>query len=451
MAKQRTIGINERLPLLQMLPLSLQHLFAMFGATVLVPFLTGLNPSVALLTSGVGTLLYIFITKGQIPGYLGSSFAFIAPLIAVSTAKGPGEAMFGVMMVGVVYFICSAIMKKFGVEWVHKLLPPVVIGSVIIVIGLGLAGTAVDMATTAVITVDKPATIEEFSALPGQVQAVHESTVDVKVYSSSSILVALIALFVAIIANAFFKGFFAIIPILWGIISGYVAAIFLKMVNFQAVIDAPWFSIPEFTHPIPNTLALWVIVPVALVTITEHLGHVIIIGKVTDKDLIKKPGLHRSLFGDGVATIFASLVGGPPTTTYGENIGVLAITRVFSVFVIAGAAVMAVLMAFIGKISALISSIPTPVMGGVSILLFGIIASSGLRTLVDSGINYGQKRNLIISSVIMVLGVGNAVVHFGQFELHGMALATIVGVILNLVLPKDLDHAEDEHATAAEA
>jgi len=439
MGQQRIVDVNERLPLAQMLPLSFQHLFAMFGATVLVPFLTGLNPAIALLSSGVGTLLYLIITKGQIPGYLGSSFAFIAPLIAVSSASGPGEAMFGVMMVGFVYIVCSAFIWKFGVDWIQKLLPPVVIGSVIVVIGLGLATTAVDMASTAYITVDRPATLEEFSALPGQVQAIEETTVTLKVYSIKSIIVALIALFVAIIASAFFRGFFAIIPILFGIIAGYVVSIFFKLIDFQNIISAPWFSIPEFTTPIPNTMALWVIVPVALVTITEHLGDLFVIGKVIDKDIIKKPGLHRSLFGDGIATLFASLVGGPPTITYGENIGVLAITRVYSVFVIAGAAIMATTMAFVGKIAAIISSIPTPVMGGVSILLFGIIASSGLRTLVDSGIQYGNKRNLIISSVIMVLGVGNAILHFGKLELHGMALATIVGIILNLILPKDID------------
>ncbi|OEF96050.1 uracil permease [Desulfuribacillus alkaliarsenatis] len=439
MSQQRTIAVDERPPLSQLLPLSFQHLFAMFGATVLVPFLTGLSPAVALLSSGVGTLLFILITKGQVPAYLGSSFAFIAPIIAVSATSGPGEAMFGIMMIGVVYAICSGIIFKFGVEWLRKLLPPVVVGSVIVVIGLGLATVAVDMATTEYIVVDKPATIEEFSALPGSVQDVQEDSVLLKVYSGTSVLVAFIALAVAIIASTFFRGFFAIIPVLLGIVSGYIAAIPLGLVNFQQVIDAPWFAIPEFTTPIPNTLALWVIVPVALVTIAEHLGDIFVTGKIVERDLLKKPGLHRTLLGDGVATFFASLVGGPPNTTYGENIGVLAITRVFSVFVIAGAAIMAIGMAFIGKVAALISTIPVPVMGGVSILLFGIIASSGLRMLVDSGIQYKHKRNLVISSVILILGVGNAILNFGLLELHGMALATIAGILLNAILPKAIE------------
>lgn len=442
------IDVDERLPLAKLVPLSFQHLFAMFGATVLVPFLTGLSPAVALLSSGVGTLMYILITKGQIPAYLGSSFAFIAPLIAVSSASGPGEAMFGVMIVGLVYIVCALIVWKIGVSWITKLLPPVVIGSVIVVIGLGLASTAVDMASTAYITVDRPASIEEFAALPGEVQGFDEETVTLKVYSVNSIIVALISLATAIIASAYFRGFFAIIPILFGIVAGYISAIFFKMVDFSGVASAAWFAIPEFTPPVPNTLALWVIVPVALVTITEHLGDLFVISKVINRDVIAKPGLHRALLGDGVATIFASIVGGPPTITYGENVGVLAITRVYSIFVIAGAATLAVIMAFVGKITAIISSIPTPVMGGVSILLFGIIAASGLRTLVDSGIQYGHKRNLIISSVIMVLGVGNAILSFGSLQLHGMALATIIGVILNLILPHDIDNEPQEEKAA---
>ncbi|OEH84731.1 uracil permease [Desulfuribacillus stibiiarsenatis] len=440
---QRTIDVHEKLPLSQTLPLSFQHLFAMFGATVLVPFLTGLNPAVALLTSGIGTLIFIFITKGQVPAYLGSSFAYIAPIIAVSAASGPGEALFGSMIVGVVYAICSLIIYKFGVNWLKKLLPPVVVGSVIIVIGLGLASVAVDMATTTYTNVDRPATIEEFNSLPGSVQGISEDSVTLKVYSGTSVLVAFVSLAVAIIASNFFRGFFAIVPILFGIISGYLVSIPLGLVNFQKVSEAAWFAIPEFTTPVPNMLALWVIVPVALVTITEHLGDVFVMSKIVDKDLMKKPGLHRTLLGDGTATLFASLVGGPPNTTYGENIGVLAITRVYSVYVVGGAAVMATIMAFIGKIAALISTIPVPVMGGVSILLFGIIASSGLRMLVDSGIQYKNKRNLVISSVILILGVGNAVLDFGQLQLHGMALATLAGVLLNAVLPKEQESLEE--------
>lgn len=399
MEQQRVIDVSERLPLGKSLPLSLQHLFAMFGATVLVPFLTGLNPSVALLTSGIGTLLYILLTKGKIPAYLGSSFAFIAPIIAVSKAQGPGAAMFGALLSGVVYIIVALIIAKYGVHWLQRLLPPVVVGSIVIVIGLGLAATAVDMA-------------------------------------KKDMTIALVSLAVAVLASTMFRGFLGVIPILLGIIGGYVFALFNGAVDWSKVAAAPWFTVPAFTPPSVSSLAAWTIAPVALVTIAEHIGHLLVTESIVGRPLMKDPGLHRSLLGDGVATSVASLLGGPPATTYGENIGVMAITRVYSVWVIGGAACFAMLFAFIGKLNALVSSIPVPVMGGISILLFGIIASQGLRMLVDAGIDYSHKRNLVISSVIMVLGVGGAVVHVGGLEIGGMALATFVGILLNLVLPK---------------
>lgn len=395
--------------------LSIQHLFAMFGATVLVPFLTGLNPAVALITSGIGTLTFILITKGQMPSYLGSSFAFIAPIIAVKASGGPGAAMVGAFLAGLVYALVAIIIKKAGSEWVMKLLPSVVVGPVIMVIGLGLAGTAVNMAM---------------------------NDADGK-YSLTNFSVALVTLSITIAFSIFGRGFFSIIPVLLGIIGGYVFAYTQGLVDFQKVIDAKWFAVPDFTIPfltytpeISWTIIL-LMVPVAVVTISEHIGHQIVLGNVINRDLFQKPGLHRSLLGDGVATMAAALLGGPPSVTYGENIGVLAITRAYSVYLFVGSAVMAIVFGFVGKISALISTIPTAVMGGVSILLFGIIASSGLRTMIDDKIDFGEKRNLVIASVILVIGIGGAVLHIGQsFQVEGMALSAIIGVILNLVLPE---------------
>lgn len=408
MDQKRVIDVQDKLPVLQALPLSLQHLFAMFGATVLVPVLTGLNPAVALLTSGIGTLLYIFLTKGQIPGYLGSSFAFIGPIIAVSKAEGPGAAMFGALLSGIVYILVAAIVSKYGVRWLNRLMPPVVVGSIVIVIGLGLANVAVKMA-------------------------------------SDDLRVAFVALGIAILAAGFFRGFLGVIPVLLGIIGGYSFAVALGVVDFTKVWDAPMFEIPQFTTPTVSWLAVWTIAPVALVTIAEHIGHLLVTENIVGRNLMEKPGLHRSLLGDGVATSVASLLGGPPATTYGENIGVMAITRVYSVYVIGGAAVFAIIFSFSGKLNALISSIPGSVMGGITILLFGIIASSGLRMLVESGIDFGNKRNLVISSVIMVVGVGGMVMHIGQLSIESMALATFAGIILNLILP---DLKEEKQETA---
>ncbi|KEO82038.1 uracil permease [Tumebacillus flagellatus] len=402
---QRIVDVHERLPLGEALPLSLQHLFAMFGSTVLVPFLTGLNPSIALLTSGIGTLIYILLTKGMIPGYLGSSFAFIGPILAVSKAEGVSAALFGCLLSGIVYIIVAAIIRNAGTKWLDRILPPVVVGSIVIVIGLGLAGTAVDMA-------------------------------------SKDWTVASVALIIAIIASAFFRGFLGVIPILLGIIGGFVFAAIQGMVDFSTVSQAAWFALPDFTMPKASWSAALLIAPVALVTIAEHIGHLLVTENIVGRNLMKNPGLHRSMLGDGVATALAGLLGGPPSTTYGENIGVMAITRVYSVRVIAGAAVFAILFSFIGKFSAIISSIPVPVMGGISILLFGIIASAGLRMLVESGINYNHKRNLIISSVILVLGVGGAKVHIGDLQIEGMALATFAGILLNLVLPRGLNEGD---------
>jgi uracil permease len=415
--KQEVIlDIHEKPKAINWISLSFQHLFAMFGATVLVPFLTGLSPAVALITSGLGTLAFLLITKGQVPAYLGSSFAFIAPIIAAKASGGPEAAMLGSFLAGIVYAIVALVIKTTGHQWLMRLLPPVVVGPVIIVIGLGLAGVAVNMAML-------------------------ENPTDPSTYSLLHFSAALVTLALVISFSVFLKkGFLSLIPVLLGIIGGYVYSLFVGLVNLSGVKKANWFEIPDFVTFYTGVDFTWdiflLMVPVAIVTLSEHIGHQMVLSEVVGKDLINKPGLHRSIMGDGVATIIASLIGGPPNTTYGENIGVLAITKVYSVFVIGGAAIFAIIFGFIGKISAIIGSIPTPVMGGVSILLFGIIASSGLRMMVDSKVDFGQNRNLIISSVILVIGIGGAIIQIAEnFEMHGMALAAILGIVLNVILP----------------
>ncbi|MDR0894671.1 MAG: NCS2 family nucleobase:cation symporter [Prevotellaceae bacterium] len=419
--KKIVLGIREKPKPLQWLLLSVQHLFAMFGATVLVPALTGMSPAVALISSGIGTLVFIAITQGKVPSYLGSSFAFINPIIAVkaleldpSSGVGEGSYLVGSFLVGVLYAVVALIIARTGTRWLMKLLPPIVVGPVIMVIGLSLAVTAVNMAT--------------------------HNTSDA--YDLMYALTGLVTLTITILASVFLRGFLGVIPVLIGIIGGYLFAVAIGIVDFHAVIDAPWIALPPFSIPFVDytpTLtgtAFLLIVPVAIVPIAEHIGHQLILSKVVGKNLIVDPGLHRSMLGDGVATLLASLVGGPPNTTYGENIGVLAITRAFSIYIFIGAAMLAILLGFCGKIAVLLSTIPSPVIGGVSILLFGIIASSGLRMLVENKVDFALKRNLIISSVILVLGIGGAAIRFGSmFTLEGMALASIAGVILNQVLP----------------
>lgn len=389
--------------------LGFQHLFAMFGATVLVPLLTGLDPAVALFTSGSGTLLFILITKGKVPAYLGSSFAFIAPIISVASIWGMEYALGGGVVVGLVYAVVALLVSRLGTDWIDRVLPPVVIGSVIMVIGLGLAGTAVEMS----------------------------GLVDGGSLANADVRIALFTLIVTVVGTMFFKGFFAVVPVLIGVIAGYIFAVLNGAVDFTPVREAAWFGLPKFMAPKFSWTAIAMMLPVSLVSITEHLGDVLVLSKITGKQFYKDPGLHRTLLGDGLATAWAGLWGGPPNTTYGENVGVLAITGVFNVSVVAVAAGLALAISFIQKFGALISTIPSSVMGGVSIVLFGVIAASGIRTLVEAGIDYGDKRNLVISSVILVLGIGGAQLGIGEIKLHGMALAAVVGIILNLVLPKN--------------
>ncbi|ART76278.1 uracil permease [Sutcliffiella horikoshii] len=421
MREKPVLDIHEVPSKPKWLILSLQHLFAMFGATILVPLLVGLSPAVALVSSGLGTLAYLLITKGQIPAYLGSSFAFIVPIVLATEIGGPGAAMIGSFMAGLAYGIVALLIKQLGHQWIMKLLPPVVVGPIIIVIGLGLAGVAVDMA------------MYENPGAP-------ESEL---IYSVKHLLVAMATLAITIGAIIFLKGVFSLVPILIGIVSGYLIAYFTGLVDLTPVKEASWIQVPDFIIPFVsytpsfNASIFFIMVPVAIVTLSEHIGHQMVLSKVVGRPFIQKPGLHRSILGDGVATMLAAVLGGPPNTTYGENIGVLAITRVFSVFVIGGAAVIAITFGFIGKIAALISTVPSAVMGGVSILLFGIIASSGLRMLIDNKVDFNIKRNLIIAAVITVIGIGGAFIKIDNFQIPAMAMAAIIGVVLNLVLPQD--------------
>lgn len=420
------IGVEERVPLSRLVPLGLQHVFAMFGATILVPILTGLNPAVALFTSGLGTLTFILVTGGKVPAYLGSSFAFIAPVafIVAQEQWGIPYAMGGVIVSGLVYVAVAAVISVTGVKWLQRLLPPVVVGPVIMVIGLGLAPAALDM--TGMTAPD--ATIAD----PG-------------------VMVALLTLAFAVGASLMTRGFMSTIPVLVAVVGGYLVSVLLGLVDFTPVREAAWFGVPQFTAPRFDWSAIMVIAPVAIVTMAEHLGDVFVLSTITGRNFYEKPGLHRTMLGDGLASALAGLFGGPPNTTYGENVGVMAITRVFSVRVIAFAATLALGMSFVPKLGALIQSIPTPVMGGVAMVLFGVIAASGVRTLVESRLDFSHKRNLIIPSVILVVGIGGAVLQLGPFQLQGMALAAVVGVVLNLVLPRSASAGEAEGAATAVA
>ncbi len=420
---------GDKPPLAKWIPLSFQHVFAMFGATILVPILTGLSTSTALFTAGTGTLLYILITGAKVPAFLGSSFAFIPALIAVGKEYGVPYAMGGAIFAGVFYAIVALIVRFAGKKWIDAALPPVVIGSVIIVIGMSLAPTAVS----------------EAFYLNNE-------------YSLAALSIAAVTLAIAVFATIFLKGFFNTLSILIGLVGGYLFTLIMgcffpayHLIDFSAVQEAKWFALPFLQHdgsghafwqaPKFNLVAILTFVIVSISTICEHMGDTLTTSKVVGTDFYKDPGLHRTLLGDGVATAWAALWGGPPNTTYGENIGVMAITKVYSVWVIGGAAVIAVVLSFCQKFGAVIQTIPTPVLGGICTLLYGLIASSGLRTLVDAGVDYQQKRNLTISSVIMVIGIGGGVLKFMikdfNFSLGGVALATVVGILLNLIIPKN--------------
>ena len=408
------LDVDERPEFGQWVGLSLQHMFSMFGSTVLVPILVGLNPGIALFSSGVGTLMYLLITRHKIPAYMGSSFSFIVPMMALMKSTGyPGIAQ-GTIAVGCVYLLVSLIVTMIGSDWIDHVLPPIVVGPIVMVIGLSLASTAAKDAT---------------------MNGTH--------YDLRYFAVAMLTLLVTIAFNMFCKGFLGLIPILLGIVCGYVIACLFGIVDLAPVAAAHWFSLPDFQVPFVNYQphfywgAILSMAPIAFVTMTEHMGHIIVLNELTERNYFKDPGLNHTLAGDGTASIIAGFVGGPPVTSYGENIGVLAITRVHSVYVLAGAALFAVFFSFVGKLSALIESIPGPVIGGISFLLFGVIASSGLRVMIEDQIDFNKKRNLMISSVILVIGIGNAYLKLGQYQFSGLAVAAVLGIVLNLILPDE--------------
>lgn len=408
------LDVDERPEFGQWVGLSLQHMFSMFGSTVLVPILVGLNPGIALFSSGVGTLMYLLITRHKIPAYMGSSFSFIVPMMALMKSTGyPGIAQ-GTIAVGCVYLLVSLIVTMIGSDWIDHVLPPIVVGPIVMVIGLSLASTAAKDAT---------------------LNGTH--------YDLRYFAVAMLTLLVTIAFNMFCKGFLGLIPILLGIVCGYVIACLFGIVDLAPVAAAHWFSLPDFQVPFvtyqPHFYwgAILSMAPIAFVTMTEHMGHIMVLNELTERNYFKDPGLNHTLAGDGTASIIAGFVGGPPVTSYGENIGVLAITRVHSVYVLAGAALFAVFFSFVGKLSALIESIPGPVIGGISFLLFGVIASSGLRVMIEDQIDFNKKRNLMISSVILVIGIGNAYLKLGQYQFSGLAVAAVLGIVLNLILPDE--------------
>ena len=402
--EKRVIKVNERVPLLMCVPLSLQHLFAMFGATILVPFLFKIDPTTCIFLNGLGTLLYIFLTKGKVPAYLGSSFAIISPTLLVLQSYPYTAAQGGFVVFGLIYVVFALIIKKVGTSWIDVIFPPAAMGAIVAIIGLELAPTAAAMAG---LTAKDPNYLH--------------------------IGIAFFTLLVTIIATVAFRGFLAIIPILFGVGSGYVAALVLGLVDFAPVINAPWFQIPHFQLPTFELNAILIIIPAVLVTLAEHIGHLIVTGNIIGEDLVKDPGLPRSLSGDGLATSLAGFFGGAPNTTYGENIGVLALTKVYSVWVIGGAAVLAILLSFVGKLSELIRSIPTPVMGGVCLLLFGVIAVSGIRIFVDRHVDFTKSHNMVMTGTIMIIGLSGAKVTIGTITVQGMVLATLVAVVMSLL------------------
>ena len=421
MEKKMTYDVNECPPLGKWIILALQHVFAMFGATILVPILVNaaagevvLTIPVALVTSGIGTLIYILCTKGKSPVYLGSSFAFITPIAAAFLKGGISGAMTGIMAVGILYIIVALIIKFVGKDWLDKLLPPVVIGPMIMIIGLGLA----------------PSAISQIGIAAGTAM------------EWKTVLVAFVSFLVTAIVMTKAKGFFKVIPFLFGIISGYVVSLMLGMIDFSAVSEAKFFAMPNFTLPFVDYkisfTALVTILPIALVTICEHIGDHKSLSNIIGKDLIKDPGLDRTLLGDGIATLVAGFLGGPANTTYGENTSVVGMTKVASVKVIGLAAIISIMFGFLGKFTALISTIPDAVLGGVSLLLYGFIAVNGLKVLISNQVDFEKPVNVIVASTMLVLGLGGAAISIVSGDLSvtisGMSLASIAGIILNLTL-----------------
>ena len=407
MQTKKIIQVEDKVPPRLLVPLSIQHMFAMFGASVLVPFMLGISPAIVLFMNGIGTLLFILITKGKAPAYLGSSFAFIAPASMVIEQWGYEYALGGFVVVGAIGCILAAIIYKCGTNWINVVLPPAAMGPVVALIGLELAGSA---------------------ASTGQI--VGDSV------TTSSVITFCVTLGVAVLGSVLFRKFLSVIPILIAILCGYVCAVITGVIStadIMAALSTNFISIPNFQTPKFDLEAILIILPVILVIANEHIGHQLVTSKVVGRDLLKDPGLHRSLFADNFSTMLSGLIGSVPTTTYGENIGVMAITRVYSVRVIGGAAVLSIICSFVGPLAALIQTIPGPVIGGISFLLYGMIGTSGLRILVDNKVDYSKNRNMVLTSVVFVVGLSGVTLSLGNVALSGMTLAAIVAMLMSLL------------------
>ncbi len=407
MQNKKIIQVEDKVPPRLLVPLSIQHMFAMFGASVLVPFMLGISPAIVLFMNGIGTLLFILITKGKAPAYLGSSFAFIAPATLVIENWGYEYALGGFVVVGALGCVLAAVIYKCGTKWINVVLPPAAMGPVVALIGLELAGSA---------------------ASTGQIVGDNVTT--------ASVITFCVTLGVAVLGSVLFRKFLSVIPILIAIICGYVCAVITGVItsaDIMAALSTNFISIPNFQLPKFDLEAILVILPVILVIANEHIGHQLVTSKVVGRDLLKDPGLHRSLFADNFSTMLSGLIGSVPTTTYGENIGVMAITGVYSVRVIGGAAVLSIICSFVGPLAALIQTIPGPVIGGISFLLYGMIGTSGLRILVDNQVDYSKNRNMVLTSVIFVVGLSGVTLSLGNVALSGMTLAAIVGMLMSLL------------------
>ncbi|OBR94066.1 uracil permease [Clostridium ragsdalei P11] len=412
---RRIVGIHEKLPVLETIPLSFQHLTAMFGATILVPLLLGINPAICLLMNGIGTLVYSYFTRGGIPAYLGSSFAFIAPtLLIIGSFGGVSHAQSGFIFFGLFFIVMALIVKRFGIKWIDVVMPPAVMGAVVAVIGLELAPTAATQAGLAPAATAVGKVVQPYVADPRVIG------------------VAMFTLAIGIFGSVLFRGFAQVIPILIAVICGYLLSFAMGMVDTKLITAASWFQIPHFSAPVFDISAIFIIAPACLVVLAEHISHLIVTGRITGSNLLEDPGLWRSLLGDGISNVISGFTGSTPNTTYGENIGVMAITRVYSVWVIRGAAILAIIFSCCGKIAATIQAIPGPVMGGITMLLYGLIAVQGIRMFVEEKVDFSVNYNMVLGAITFVVGVSGASVTIGTVQFKGMAFAAIVGILLSI-------------------
>lgn len=404
------IDVHEKLPLKKAIPLSFQHLFAMFGASVLVPVLFKIDPAIVLFFNGVGTLLYAFLTKRKIPAFLGSSFAFLSPaFFLMEQGYDFSYVQGGFVVSGLIFALVGLIVRYTGIQWINKVFPPASMGAIVTIIGLELASTAADMAGFPV------------------------GGANTQVLNPTWVTVSMITLLTVVFCSVLCRGFLKVIPILIGVVVGYITSWFMGLINFDGVAKASMIVIPNMQLAKFDINAIIIILPATFVVVAEHIGHLTVTSSIMGRNLAKDPGLHRSLLGDGLSTALSGMFGSVPTTTYGENIGVMAITKVYSTYVVMGAGALSIILAFSGKLSSIINSIPTPVIGGISLLLFGTIATSGLRTFIQEKVDFSRSRNLILTSVILIIGLSGIRIQIGVVELKGMALATVIGIVLNLV------------------